>query len=53
MTNQEVCRHCKARVYRRPGHAGRYALTDNLAGTDVLGSGSECPNNERGHEVAP
>lgn len=46
-----ACRHCGVRLYERPGHPGRYALTDRADGSDVLGSGSECPNNERGHEA--
>lgn len=48
-----TCAHCGARVYRRPGGSGRYALTDRADGTDTLGSGCECPANEAGHEVAP
>jgi hypothetical protein len=47
------CAHCGEDLYRgRPGSVGRYALTTNAAGTDVYGSGSECPANETGHEVA-
>lgn len=48
-----TCLHCGARLYRCPGHSGRYALTDRVDGTDIYGSGSECPKNERGHEVQP
>lgn len=44
------CRHCGATIVQNPGHSGRYAYTDKLDGTDIFGSGSECPTNERGHE---
>lgn len=45
-----VCRHCGARLAHRKGHGGRYRYTDRLDGTDIFGSGCECPDNERGHE---
>lgn len=44
------CRHCGVRIIHAPGHSGRYSYTDNSSGTDIFGSGSECPKNERGHE---
>lgn len=44
------CRHCGVRIIHAPGHSGRYRYTDNLSGTDIFGSGSECPKNEQGHE---
>ena len=44
------CRHCGERIYHREGHSGRYRYTNRADGTDVLGSGSECPQNEQGHE---
>ncbi|GAC1535096.1 MAG: hypothetical protein NVS3B1_29570 [Marmoricola sp.] len=53
MIERLTCMHCGRRVYRRPGSAGRYALTDRADGTDVFGSGSECPKRERGHEIQP
>lgn len=45
-----ICRHCRARIYSRPGGTGRYRWSTRQDGTDTLGSGSECPANERGHE---
>ena len=47
-----VCRHCGAKVFHVPGHSGRYAYSKRADGTDIFGSGSECPKNERGHEPA-
>lgn len=44
-----TCRHCGKTLYKQPGHEGRYQWTDQPDGTDALGSGSECPRNERGH----
>lgn len=44
------CRHCGAKIAYVPGHSGRYRFTDRMDGTDIFGSGSECPRNERGHE---
>lgn len=52
MTGDGRCAHCGEGLYRRLGSGGRYALTDRCDGTDTLGSGSECPANERGHELA-
>jgi len=44
------CCHCLRRVYAT-GRTGRYALSDRADGTDIYGSGSECPRNAAGHEL--
>lgn len=44
------CRHCGERIYHNEGRSGRYRYTTKLDGTDIFGSGSECPKNDRGHE---
>lgn len=49
--NAGVCIHCKKRVYRDDERTGRYRFTDRADGSDIFGSGSECPGNERGHAV--
>lgn len=48
-----VCGSCGADLYCRDGHSGRYRWTDNAVGTDIYGSGCECPGNERGHDPVP
>lgn len=48
--SETLCRYCGAKILYRPGHSGRYRYTDCFDGTDIFGSGSECPSNERGHE---
>lgn len=50
-TAEYACRRCGAVLVHNPGDAGRYAYTDRTDGTDIFGSGSECPQNERGHDA--
>jgi hypothetical protein len=45
-----TCQHCGAVIIEVPDHSGRYRYTDRIDGTDIFGSGSECPKNERGHQ---
>lgn len=49
-----VCGRCGVRLRHREGHGGRYEWEDwDAPDTAILGSGSECPHNERGHEPVP
>lgn len=46
-----TCQHCGAKLWVHPDHSGRYRYENKqLRTSGILGSGSECPENERGHE---
>lgn len=47
-----TCRYCGARLVHNEGHSGRYRYSTRFDGSDIFGSGSECSQNERGHEPA-
>jgi hypothetical protein len=51
MTHLPTCRHCKQRLIHVKGGTGRYQWVKvGTPDTAIFGSGSECPDNERGHE---
>lgn len=47
------CAHCGEALRERPGSSGRYRWERaDTPDTAIFGSGSECPENARGHEPA-